>query len=123
MTASPAPITPPQRDIVIWRGDNEPAVKWCFGDASTPDVLVGSTFELTVRWAGAVDDMVLRSEDPGTTLTVDEAARTVAWAYTAGESLELPRGGHSYELRRIVGDRRRTWVWGTLSVMSGLRRG
>jgi hypothetical protein len=118
MTASPAPLQVPQRDVAIWRGDDDPPLVWEFGDTSTPDILQGSTFLLIVQSTGY--EVALRSEDPASTLTVDVAARTVTWAYTQAESAALPQGPARYELKRIIAGKTRTWVWGALRVMSGL---
>ncbi|MDO9428462.1 MAG: hypothetical protein Q7T93_16720 [Methylobacterium sp.] len=118
MTATPAPLQVPQRDVAIWRGDDDPPLVWEFGDATAPDILQGSTFLLIVQSPGY--EVVLRSEDPATTLTVDVAARTVTWAYTQAESAALPQGTARYELKRVIANKTRTWVWGAVRVMSGL---
>lgn len=122
MTASPAPYQPPQRDQVIWRGDNDPPLVWQFGTEATPDILAGSEFELIVQFSDPAADLVLRTGDPGSTLTMNAAERTVTWAYTQAESAALPRGPASYALRREIEGKVRTWVYGTLAVKSGLYR-
>ncbi len=114
---------PPRADLVLWRGDDDPSLVWEFGDASTPNILQGSTFTLIVQW-GESGELTRRSDEADSGLVVDVVARTVTWAYAIADVAGLPRGPVAgYELKRHASDRTRTWAWGTLIVKSGLPRG
>ena len=115
------PLVAPRRNVVLWRGDDDPPVQWVFGDDSTDDtILTGSEFELTIEW-GEAGRLVIASTGEDGGLDIDVEARMVTWPYTTAQTaqIDVPRG--AYELRRIYEGTRRTWARGAVIMLSELR--
>ena len=96
---------PARQPLMIWRGDNSPAVKWKF-----PFALLGSQFKFLLFYNGQK-----LAEYP---TTVDTVENIVSWNYTSTISMSLPKVGDlTYELQRVVpGGENRTYLTGSLRV-------
>lgn len=101
-------------DIIVWRGDNAPAVAWQFPEGFT---LGGSIFDLTI-FVGDAELLSLSSEAGD--LVVDDEARRVTWQLSGAETVQIPFGRLAqYKLRRILVDSRETLAYGAVLGQGG----
>lgn len=118
---------PAQVAIRVWRGDDACVCLWPLAKIEPPGSFDGADVVLVVQWGArgspAHDQGEFTRTASAGALVVDRIARTVAWTPEVDDFAGVPRGAATrYELKRIVGGRARTLVWGEVRIGSGLLR-
>ena len=100
-------------DFDIWRGNNQPAVKFIF-----PFDIASSSFIMRLT----IDETTYSYSSDDGDLIIDETDNSVVWPYTVEISREIPLGKNSqYELeRRVSGGEQRTYLYGYITGRGGL---
>lgn len=118
--AAPCSKSEPARwDFMLWRGNNDPPIKFRFRDVD----LTGAIARLQV--ALEPDPVVYSSAESGSVITIEvesgsPMASTVTFHYPTAFTRALPQGrGVKYELEILTDDTERTVVRGFMEAEGG----
>ena len=124
MTASSAPARPRQKNLPLWRGDDDPALVWSFAGSEPAGSFDAADLVLIVQWGDRAGERgeFTRVASEGA-LVVSSVALTVTWSPTINDFAIIPRSAAiRYELKRLAAGKTRTLAWGETRIESGLLR-